>query len=667
MKVLCTLIAAALTVLVPAPVSVAEPIVADLYSKANVVRVSGDRAYVAVSAGLQIYDLSSGTPQKLSELFLDRSGAFELAVSGNYVFVLSGVIALEKTYLRVVDVSDPRAPVVVAEYADFPPPSRTQVLHFVGTTLAVAIGNVVELFDASDPLALTHVGGIPIAEESAQVVGIASTGTTLFAAWQGSDGEQPLGGFIAIDVSEPRAPVTLDVVASLGTTPHAIAASEDAVYLGVNPPSVLVYDASDPASLTETARLDFDFTPFASVHADGNRLFVGTQVSDTAEIAIGVYDITVATAPQLLGETNVVCNFAGIAFDAARSSVIVPTATIQGAGLTALRLADDGKLVPTWNEVAPEINDVEVSGATTFLATSEGLWAVRPGANGRVELLGKLALAQPSLRLRIVGSRAYVLGAANFFGEGSRIDIVDVSNVAEMRLLGSLAFEELGGLVTSSKFDVVGETLYLAGRTGLEIYDVSDASAITLLGTHETPSFADNVVVGNGVAYVTTARYEDVYRKVDLYVVKVRNPAKPKQTHVVRDLDSANSTSDLGLHDGRLVVALAGPGLGFLHAGDGKIAVLKINKAKRPKVLARFPTSREFDGYARKLVASGGRLYVADGLAGVSILSISKKGTPEYVGQIDTPGFASGIWVDAAGNVAVADQWSFQLYPAMIQ
>lgn len=663
-KVLCTLIAAALLALAPTPASAAEPTVADLFSKVAAVRVSGDRAYVAASAGLQIYDLSDGaTPRKLSQLFLDRSGSFKVEVSGDYAFVLSGLIVFEETILRVVDVSDPLAPHVVGEFTDFPPPSRTQSMHFVGTTLAVGVGNVVELFDVSDPANLVRTGSLRIADDPEQIVGLTSIGTTLFATWQGVGGEGRFGAVTAIDVSDPAAPVELGVYSLGDLTPYSIASSGNALYVGTTPPVVLVLDATDPSNLREATRLDYSLTPFAEVYAKGELLFVGTNVGDTQEVEIDVYDVSNATAPRLLGETRVFCSLSGMDYDVARSAVLLPCATATASGMSKMTLGDDGKLVSAWSDFVPSINDVEIVGETTFLATTAGLWAVRPTANGRVEVIGTLPLSQPSLRLQIVGSRAYVYGAANSIGTEAMIEIVDIADPTAMRVLGSIAAEGAGYLVTSNRFYVVDETLYLVKPGGLEIYDASNPASLQLLGTFATTDLAENVIVDRGLAYLTAQRVEDGIRKVDLYVIKVKKPNRPKQKQVLRSIESANYTGDLELRDGRLYIAMAGPGSFFPHAGDGKIAVIKIKKGKKPKILSKFPTSLEFDGYAREVAVVGNTLYVADGLAGISIITVADDGSPRFDGKIDTPGFAPAVWIDAAGNVAVADQTSYQLYP----
>ena len=107
-----------------------QPITADLFSGPRAVRVVGDVAFAAARAGLLAYDISDrSNPSVLSQLYLDRSGSFKLAISGDLAFVLSGEIVYEQAILRIVDIGDPRSPRVVGEFSDLLPDSRVDAVH----------------------------------------------------------------------------------------------------------------------------------------------------------------------------------------------------------------------------------------------------------------------------------------------------------------------------------------------------------------------------------------------------------------------------------------------------------------------------------------------------------------------------------------------------------
>jgi hypothetical protein len=654
------IIAAAVALMAPVQADAQQPVVADLFSATRSVRLSGDLAYAVSPAGLSIYDVSDReSPRRLSQLFLGRSGSFKIELSGNYAFVLAGEIVFEESLVRVVDVSDPLAPRVVGEYTDLVD-SRVQAMLVTGTTLALANANAVDLVDVSDPASPTKLSSLPIVSEPEQIVGLAVDGSTLFAAWIGLGGDALTGGVTSIDISDPSAPEQISVF-GLDGTPTSMTSVGDTLYVGEILTAVVVLDASDPAAIVEADRIDFPFTGQVDVFAEGDRLVTAASTDDFRVVRVGVFDVSSPRAPVSLGETQQACQVVGMAYDPAQSHAFMGCAAASGSGMTIFDVPASGELAEIASVLVPEVRAVEVSASgTTFLAASDALYAVAPAAGGGVEVLGSLPLGQGAYRLQIVGERAYVFTADNTIQSGGHVRIVDVSDPASMSLLGSLALGDLNVVFTSKRFFVEGETLYLAEPEGLVIYDVSDPAQPARLGTFETPTPAENVVVANGLAYVNTLRVEENILRVDLYVVKVKKPNRPKLRGRQLDLDMATFVSDMAVRDGRLYLLDAGQGNPFGVAGDGRILVVDVRK-KRPRLLSESSTTPSRNGYAREIVLAGDVAYVADGLDGVSALSLAGD-TPEYLRGIDTPGFAVGVAGDGDGNVQVADQSSFQVY-----
>jgi hypothetical protein len=643
--------------LAPSPAA-AQPVVADYFSSYQAVRVVGDRAYVAAAAGLVIYDVSDRSqPRSLSRLFLDRSGSFKLEVSGNFAYVLSGAIFFERTILRVIDVSDPQAPRQVGEYTDLAE-SRVQGMLLMGTTLALANANAVDLVDVSDPSQPAKLATLPIVSEPEQVVGLAAHGSTLFAAWQGLGGDLPLGGVTAIDIANPSAPTQVSVL-NLDQPPYGIAGAGAALYVGITT-DVVVLDASDPAELVEVTRLDFPLSSDTELYAEGARLFVGVQPVE-GQFSVSVFDVQNPLAPQLLGQEALPCHVTGMDFDGPQSDAFMPCADARGGGMTIFDLTAGGDLAELASIRVPEVHDVQVSGDATFLVGSNTISAVRPAGDGTVETLGRLDLPQRAIHLQVVGTRAYVSTADNLSGLNLNIRIVDVTDPANMSLAGSLAVDGQSYLVTSKRFHVVGTTLYVATPTGLDIYDASNAAQLQRLGSFATPDPAVNVLVSDKFAYLVTRRLEDGLQEIDLYVVNIRKPANPKRKGRLRSVDTATYANDLALADGRLYMLDAGPGSLLPNAGDGRLIVVDVSKAGKPRVRSAIPSNPDFSGYAFEIAVSGTRAYVADGLGGVSVISVADDSAPEYLRSIDTPGFATGIWLDGA-RLSVADQSSYQVY-----
>ncbi|MPY86762.1 MAG: hypothetical protein GEU99_02460 [Luteitalea sp.] len=652
-----TFIAAASALLAPPPASAAaQPVVADLFSSARAVRVSGDIAYAASTAGLLIYDVSDrSNPRQLSQLFLERSGSFTLEISGHYAYVLSGEIVYEAALLRIIDISDPFAPRTVGEFSDLME-SRVRAMRVTGTTLTLAEGNAVTLLDVSDATNPTKLASLPIIDEPEQIVSLALHDSTLFAAWVGLGGDALTGGVTSVDISNPSAPTPISVFALEGT-PNSMTSVGDMLYVGQTLTAVVTLDASDPANMVEVHRIDFPLTGEVDVYAEDNRLFTA---ADGQEYRIGVFDISDPSSPLMLKETQLTCQVIGMDYDAARSATLMPCVGTDGSGLSDYHLTQSGDFEAVASVFAPEVRDAKVTAfRTTLLAVSDGLLAVRSGEGGRVEIVGRLALEQGAYRIQVVGERAYVLTADNTVAANGHVQIVDVSDPANMSVLGSLALSDLGAVYTSKRFFVAGKTLYVAEPEGLIIYDASDPAALQRLGSYETPSVAENVLVSGNRAYVNTLRWQDNFLHVDLYVINVREPTRPKLEGQRLDLDAANFVSDMAVRHGRLFMLDAGQGNPIGVAGDGRILVVDVRE-KTPRLISESPTTPSRNGYAREIHVVGPVAYVADGLDGVSVLLVAGNAAPKFLRAIDTPGFANGIWVGVHGNVSVADLSSFQ-------
>ncbi|MGH9162891.1 MAG: LVIVD repeat-containing protein [Vicinamibacteraceae bacterium] len=652
-------IVAAGAVVAPARVSGApQPVVADLFSSTRAVHVNGDIAYAVSTAGLLIYDVSDrSNPQQLSQLPLDRSGSFGLAISGNYAYVLAGEIVYEKSLLRIIDISDPRAPRIVGEFSDLME-SRVQAMQVAGTTVALGEGNAVTLLDVSDPANPTRLARVPIISDPEQIVSLAVHDSTLFAAWVGLGGDALTGGVTSVDISDPSAPTPIGVFGLEGT-PSSMTSVGETLYVGETLTAVVALDASDPANIVEVHRIDFPLTGQVDVYAEDDRLFTA---ADGQEYRIGVFDISDPSSPQRLEEMQLSCRVVGMDYDSVRSAAFMPCQGADGSGISDYHLTQGGGFELVSNVFTPEVRDAKIAGFwTTLLAGSSGLLAVRPVEGGRVEITGRLRLEGGAYRIQVVGTRAYVLTADDTSSTNARVQIVDVSKPSNMRVLGSLALSDLGAVYTSKRFFVVGKTLYVAEPEGLVIYDASNPAALRRLGSYATPTVAENVIVSGNRAYVNTLRWQDNFLHVDLYVIDVRRPRLPRLVDSALDIDAANFVSDMAVRHGRLFMLDAGQGNPMGVAGDGRILVVDV-RTGTPRLEFEGPTTPGRNGYAREIQLVGRLAFIADGLDGVSVLSVADTAAPRFLGSIDTPGFANSIWVGIFGNVSVADLSSFQRY-----
>ena len=657
----------------------AKPTTADFFSSFRAVRVSGDRAYVASSAGLLIYDVSDrANPRQLSQLFIDPSDSYELEVSRDYAYVLSGQAVFEKPFLRAIDVRDPLAPRVVAEYTDLVE-SQVFDLHIVEMTLAIANQSNVDLLDISDPTNLRRVGRFEVVPRTGNFSSLAAHNSTLFAAYTGpSNAGQTGGQIIAIDISDASTPARIGDLA-LASPPQSIASVDDTLYIGIGY-AVGVVDASNPSHLFQIGEFQLPLPPpyvrepppqSAAVVARGNRLIAAATLGFRSPVLIpqpfpvAVFDISEPRSPHLLTQTQLRCEVRGMDLDVAQSDALMPAWDASGTGMSILDLTTNGELRPISNVFVPGFLDVAVdSSGTTFLVGANTLYSVRKGIGNRSEVLGKVSLSQGAARLQVAGGRAYVYTDADGLGTDVHIQIVDIADPSNMRVLGALSLGDyyFPFLATSKRFFVDGDKLYVAALTGLVIYDASDPTQLRQLGFFRTPNVAENVLVRDGIAYLITHRLKRSSRRIDLYVIDVRKPSRPKLKGKLRDIDVADFVTDLEVRDGRLYMVDTGGGDGTLYFIDGKLLVVNVAEPSAPLLESKIRTRPSRLSYAVAIHVAGENAYVADGLDGVSVFSIKGGAAPEFLRIIDTPDFANGVWVDDSGNVSVADRSSYQVY-----
>ena len=99
--------------------------------------------------------------------------------------------------------------------------------------MIIANGGAVDVIDATNPTSLTKVGTVQVTPDPGQVVGLATNGSVVYAAFQGlDDAGSPINGVAAIDVSSPSAPVALGTFDLGEGTPYTIASVGAVVYVG---------------------------------------------------------------------------------------------------------------------------------------------------------------------------------------------------------------------------------------------------------------------------------------------------------------------------------------------------------------------------------------------------------------------------------------------------
>ncbi len=250
----------------------------DTSGSASAIAVKGDYAFVLDGMkGLKSFDVSNpATPKIVGELTGVRGGASgdQLMVAGNTLIVQSyldyGYPTPSYTYrISIIDITDPRSPSVAQRiYGGY------NDIDVSGDLLyAVAPWVGVHVIDISRPESSTIIAGIPRANSSGVVTGVAVDGDSLFVAGVGM-------GVTKYDISDPRHPVGLGFYQGSGS-PVGLDAVGDTLYVASRGYGLDVVDFSDSKNPASLGRCDTPGDAYR-VEVVGTTAYVG----DTGSVAI---------------------------------------------------------------------------------------------------------------------------------------------------------------------------------------------------------------------------------------------------------------------------------------------------------------------------------------------------------------------------------------------
>lgn len=219
-----------------------------------------------------------------------------------------------------------------------------------------------------------------------------------------------------------------------------------------------------------------------------------------------------------------------------------------------------------------------------------------------------------------------------YFGEGTRLSILDVSQPDQPRRLGTTP--PMGDFVQG--IAVQGNFAYVAaGSAGLQIFDISSLPAPVIVGSLDTPGNAGDVYVQGIYAYVA----DEIG---GIRIVNISDPSKPREDGVYTEGVRAYGIYVLG--DYAYV------------ANFFDLLIINITNPVNPHKEGSYITS---DQNARDVFVSGKNAYVADGDAGLEIVDITIPSSPIKVGGYNVPRYAHDVYV--SGNYAFVAQGDSEL------
>jgi len=447
---------------------------------ATTIEMVGNLAYVGDrNSGLLIVDVRDGT----NPVILGRAPRSDSRFPYD-IEVASGIAYLAKGYggLRIVDVSDPASPV---ELGTFVFGGDHTAVAIRGTIAYLIVGSDLWVLDVSTPSNPVSVARVP-ADHARDLV---LSGDLLYAAHD---------GVLAIDVSDPIAPVTLGSLSTAGLALR-IAVADGVAYLADNNRFHTV-DLFDPKTPRE----------IASLPTRGAASITGGFAYLVVNNRFNIYDVSDPSQPDLLS-TLVLGSF-----DEIRVVGELAYLLSQLHGLQVWDVSD--KTAPALLgrvEISGFVRDLEVQGDIAYvLNTRDGLLTVDVSDPHAPSILGSLETFSDPQRLAVQGDFVYV--ADNYSG----IRVVDASDPTAPRLLNTI---ELIGQMTDVAAE--GDLVYVVAlRSGMQVLDVSDPLAPSVIAgpVFETAGALD-------IELEATLAYASGSPHGSIQVIDVSDPRSPLQ------------------------------------------------------------------------------------------------------------------------------------------
>ncbi len=400
------------------------------------IAVAGRYGYIIGGSFLGVVDISSPSrPQYAGYVFVP--GACDVAVKGGYAYVAGNGF-------YVVDVSNPMAPVVVA---NLPVGSSDGGVAVLGTVayLATTYSNELYTVDISNPVSPRILGNVALPLP----VDVAVYHNYAYVADLGD-------GLVVVDVSKPASPKIVGSEAMDWAT--SVAVSDTIAYVGSDEGgNVALIDVANPGALR----------PIGSAGCTG--LVGGTAVRGAMVYVatfqgLDVIDVTNPNSPPI------------------RANLALPGygADIVTSGSTAYVADSDGgvQIVDVSTPTSPRsLGAVATPDACCGVATagqylyaadySAGLHVIDISYPAAAHIVGSVSLPGEANDVEVSGNYAYVAGVE------AGLVVVDILNSLVPAFLGNVAFSDAAVAVAVS-----GTTPYVAAEgAGLQVVDCSRPAA----------------------------------------------------------------------------------------------------------------------------------------------------------------------------------------------
>jgi hypothetical protein len=459
-----------------------------------------------------------------------------IAKSGNYLYIANDSIMPSRSYLTIVNVSNPAAPSIVADFAlPSSVPSTLQIVKNGNCLYMFPESGNMQVVDVSNPAAPAIVRSVSMTASGGVIVG-----NRLYTAERSN-------GVGVWDVSQPDNPTRIGSVSLSGNiTEVAVSGSTLYALSGFGGTAVHLLSLATPDA--PTLQSTFNTNYVADIAVYGNYLYLShglgnTQIVDvnnpaspsiigvfeigrvravenaTARLLTGggswlrLYSLTNPANPLLTTEYSVPAPRAAV-----RSGDKVYTAEEIGIGV--YNIASPSAPIREQNRsVRPNCGDIAQVDEDIFAVVHKGnITFVRfTGSSSTTVWTNNPTQPETWVQDRVrTGGALLAFACAVGFSQSSAVRLVDISNPSSPQVVSDIMFV--------SRFDLWMGHLYSAFGTGannFKVYSLSNPSNPAQVGALTIPFFVSDVAVGGGYAVVTGSNGE-------LALVNVSAPTAPQ-------------------------------------------------------------------------------------------------------------------------------------------
>jgi hypothetical protein len=609
-------------------------------------------AYIGAYGGLFIVDVSNpSAPVEIGAINYWRPDRWivvrDVVVEGGLAYLaFEGTQGYPRQHiggLRVVDVSDPTAPVDIGVFEDS---VRANGLAVVDNLAYLTVSDNplplggpppypeieppgLRVIDVANPAAPVQVGNVELLSGPIQSYSypteVEVVGDLAYIA--------DTAGLRTVDVSDATAPVDIDLAASSGR-PYSLAVVDGLAYVTsvIYRGGLSVFDLSDPRTPIEIGFLQL-LDGALDVAVEGETAYVADD-----EAGLQAIDVSDPEAPVALGRLAT----------SASSAWALTTANGLAYVLNRTRL---GNLVIV--DLSIPTTPIEV-GTTTV---SDAAYAPEVAVVGD---LAYVTVGEEGIRAIDVANPAAPVEISAIDTPGYAVDVTGVDSVAYiadddtgLRIVDfakPAVPVEISAIDTpgsAAAVEVVNGLAYVADwDSGLRVIDVSNPEAPVEIGAIDTPGQASDVAVVGGVAYVA-----DGYS--GLRIIDISNPEHPVE---IGALDTPGRTLDIAVSGGRAYLV------------DGKnLHIVDVSDPKQPVEIGTFTPSGGYSYCRACAVAVVGEIAYM-GVHDIMAVDVSDPTAPVEAGVFDTSnryGYVSDLVV--AEGLIYAARHESERYPGPYQ